>query len=73
MVTEFKFGLMERGTRENGDAIKPMERASSGMWMVTCSMESGRTIKRMGTGCILIKNEPSMKATGRMTYKMGGE
>ena len=72
MGTEFKFGLTERGTRANGDAIRPMVRASSGMWMVTCLTESGRTIKRTAMECTHIRMELSMKDTGRMTYKMDG-
>ena len=49
MVLEFKLGRTEQNMKANGNKIKPVGRANSGMLMVMNTPETGRTTRRMDT------------------------
>ncbi len=69
----YKSGRTGRGMRESGEGIKLTGKGNSGMLTEMCSMENGKTIRRMGTECTPTRMGRSTKATGKTTFKMGGE
>jgi hypothetical protein len=60
-------------TKENGEEIKLMGKASSGMLMEMFLMVNGRMIKLTAMVFILTLMELSMKDIGKMTFNMDME
>jgi hypothetical protein len=73
MDMESKSGLTMPNTKENGDKIKHVERASFGMQTEIILMGNGRMIRQVVMEFICILTALSMRACGKMTYKMDME
>ena len=73
MVQELKSGLTALNILDGGSIIDQMEKVNFIMQMVICMMVSGRTTRQTAMVCTLTSTERSMKATGKMIFRMAKE
>ena len=69
----FKSGLIMPSMKVNGEKIKPMDEANSGMLMATSMRANGKMTKQMVMEFTSMLMELNTKDTGRTIFKMDKE
>lgn len=72
MVRGAKRGMTEPVMKECGSITRQMEKGPFGTRMGTDTKGTGSMIKPKVMGCILMRTEPSIKASGKRIYRTVG-